>query len=530
MRKGRKFNSIERGAELRAKLLAGINALAETVKVTLGAKGRNVILSTGAITKDGVSVADDIVLEDPVEDRGAQLLKETARKTAKENGDGTTTATVLAQAIASKAMAIINSGANPISVKRGIDKGAELICESLDKISRPVDSFEDIKNVASISANNDEELGQIIAEAFDKAGENGTVMFERSTTSSTYSETIDGMLVGSGYLSPYFVTDPGRMECVMDNAIVLVVDGKLSNVRQIEIAAGYAMKTSRPLLIIANEVDGEIISTLILNKGKGVLKSCIIASPSYGRDRSDQLQDIAQLVGANVKTNATGEGLETLSIEDLGSATKVSVKEGSSVILGELSDSAKRYIEDLNTQLEDVRESNDQVAIESLKGRIARLSGGVSIVKVGGHSEPEVGEKIDRVEDAIYATDACIRGGVVVGGGVAYIQAALDVDEEISDDDFDQGIEAVLNACYEPTTQIMINCGLSDNDRSEILTDIVSASTVGYNAKTGEVSDLMSDGVIDPALVARSAIQNACSVAGMLITSECIIYKDESND
>jgi chaperonin GroEL len=528
--KQRRFKRIEKGEYLRQKLMNGVNALADTVKVTLGAKGRNVIIASGnmqSITNDGISVADAIELEDPIENQGAMILKQTARKTADEYGDGTTTSIVLAQTIIEIAMGLVNEGANPLSVKRGIDHGAKLICEGLDSISRPVDGFDEIKNVATISANNDEQIGHIIAEAFDRAGEDGVVMFERSTTSETYSETTEGMLFGSGYISPYFVTDQKRLECIMEGALVLIVDGKLTNMRELMVPAERAIKENKPLLIIANEIDGEIISSLVMNKAKGVLNSCVIPSPSFGRDRSDQLQDIAKLVGAEVKTNATGEGLDTLKSEDLGLLKKASIKSTSSVIMNELSDSAIEYVVGLKEQLKDLQELGDKVAIENLKGRIARISGGVSIIRVGGHTEAEVGEKMDRVEDAVYATDACIKGGVVVGGGVAYVEASLNI--PVAESDFGSGVDACLKACLAPINQIMINSGEDTTRRAELFLDIIKSPSVGYNAKTGLVCDLVEAGVIDPVLVAKSAVQNACSVAGMLITSECIIFPYESS-
>jgi len=514
------------GDEARAKLKAGVDKLANAVKVTLGPRGREVILEkkwgSPAVTKDGVSVAKEIELADPYENMAAQLVKEVASKTADVAGDGTTTATILTQAIYEEGLKAIASGANPVYVKRGIDEAVKIIIEELKKMSKPVSGRKEIEQVATISANNDPEIGKIIADAMEKVGKDGVITVEESKTAETILEVTEGMQFDRGYLSPYFVTNPEKMECVLENPYILIYEKKINNIRELLPVLEKVVQTNRPLLIIAEDVEGEALATLVVNHIKGVLKVCAVKAPGFGERRKAMLQDIAILTGGTAVTEDLGIKLESVDLDMLGKADKVVVDKDNTTIIG-----GKGNPEDIKARIEQIK---NQIAVttseydkEKLQERLAKLSGGVAIIKVGAATEAELKEKKDRVDDAVHATKAAVEEGIVPGGGVALYRASralCNINEENTDKAW--GIKIVKNACKVPMKQIAYNAGF---EGSIIIEKIKDSDNInyGFNAATGEFVDMIEAGIIDPTKVVRTALQNAASVAGTMLTAECLV-------
>lgn len=514
------------GDEARAKLKAGVDKLANAVKVTLGPRGREVILEkkwgSPAVTKDGVSVAKEIELSDPYENMAAQLVKEVASKTADVAGDGTTTATILTQAIYEEGLKAIASGANPVYVKRGIDEAVKIIIEELKKISKPVSGRKEIEQVATISANNDPEIGKIIADAMEKVGKDGVITVEESKSAETVLEVTEGMQFDRGYLSPYFVTNPEKMEAVLENPYILIYEKKINNIRELLPVLEKVVQTNKPLLIIAEDVEGEALATLVVNHIKGVLKVCAVKAPGFGERRKAMLQDIAILTGGTATTEDLGIKLESVDLDMLGKADKVVVDKDNTTIIGGKGnpEDIKARIEQIKKQIETTTSEYDK---EKLQERLAKLAGGVAIIKVGAATEAELKEKKDRVDDAVHATKAAVEEGIVPGGGVALYRASralCNIKEENTDKAW--GIKIVKNACKVPLKQIAYNAGF---EGSVVLEKIKDADNVnyGFNAATGEYVDMVEAGIIDPTKVVRTALQNAASIAGTMLTAECLI-------
>ncbi|GAB6072100.1 chaperonin GroEL [Venenivibrio stagnispumantis] len=514
------------GDEARAKLKAGVDKLANAVKVTLGPRGREVILEkkwgSPAVTKDGVSVAKEIELADPYENMAAQLVKEVASKTADVAGDGTTTATILTQAIYEEGLKAIASGANPVYVKRGIDEAVKIIIEELKKMSKPVSGRKEIEQVATISANNDPEIGKIIADAMEKVGKDGVITVEESKTAETILEVTEGMQFDRGYLSPYFVTNPEKMECVLENPYILIYEKKINNIRELLPVLEKVVQTNRPLLIIAEDVEGEALATLVVNHIKGVLKVCAVKAPGFGERRKAMLQDIAILTGGTAVTEDLGIKLESVDLDMLGKADKVVVDKDNTTIIG-----GKGNPEDIKARIEQIKNqiatTTSEYDKEKLQERLAKLSGGVAIIKVGAATEAELKEKKDRVDDAVHATKAAVEEGIVPGGGVALYRASralCNINEENTDKAW--GIKIVKNACKVPMKQIAYNAGFEGSIVIEKIKDSDNIN-YGFNAATGEFVDMIEAGIIDPTKVVRTALQNAASVAGTMLTAECLV-------
>ncbi len=517
----------------REELKKGVDALSNAVKVTLGPKGRNVIIEKkfGAphITKDGVTVAKEVELEDKFQNMGAQLVKEVASKTGDDAGDGTTTATVLAQSIVTTGLKNVAAGANPMDLKRGIDKAVARVVESIKAQSEEVgDDFDKIENVARISANNDEQIGQLIAEAMKKVKKEGVITVEEAKGTDTSVEVVEGMQFDRGYISPYFVTNSERMECEMEHPYILIYDKKISNLKDMLPILEATAQSGRPLLIIAEDVDSEALATLVVNRLRGSLKVCAVKAPGFGDRRKEMLQDIAVLTGGLVISEDQGMKLENASIEVLGTADKVTVNKENTIIVNGAGD--KQAIADrvnqIKAQIEITKSSYDK---EKLQERLAKLAGGVAVLYIGAPSEVEMKEKKDRVDDALSATRAAVAEGIVPGGGVAYIRSIKALDDlKGANDDETTGIEIVRRAIEEPLRQIVANAGL---EGAVIVQKVKDAEgDYGYNARTGNFEHLMATGVIDPAKVARVALENAASIAGMFLTTECVIAeKKEEN-
>ncbi len=514
------------GEEARAKLKAGVDKLANAVKVTLGPRGREVILEkkwgSPAVTKDGVSVAKEIELTDPLENMAAQLVKEVASKTADVAGDGTTTATILTQAIYTEGLKAIASGANPVYVKRGIDEAVKVVVEELKKMSKEVSGRTEIEQVATISANNDPEIGKIIADAMEKVGKDGVITVEEAKGAETVLETTEGMQFDRGYLSPYFVTNPEKMEAVLENPYILIYEKKISNIRELLPVLEKVVQANKPLLIIAEDVEGEALATLVVNNIKGVLKVCAVKAPGFGERRKAMLQDIAILTGGQAITEDLGIKLENVDLDMLGQADKVVVDKDNTTIVGGKGnpEDIKARIEQIKAQIETTTSEYDR---EKLQERLAKLSGGVAIIKVGAATEAEMKEKKDRVDDAVHATKAAVEEGIVAGGGVALLRASkalCDLKEENTDKKW--GIDIVKKACEIPLKQIADNAGFEGS----VIIEKVKANeskTYGFDAATGEFADMMEAGIIDPTKVVRTAIQNAASVAGTMLTAEALV-------
>ena len=528
MAKDIKFN-----IQAREELKKGVDALADAVKVTLGPKGRNVIIDKkfGAphITKDGVTVAREVELEDPFQNMGAQLVKEVASKTGDDAGDGTTTATVLAQAIINVGLKNVTAGANPMDLKRGIDKAVAKVVENIKAIAEPVgDDFKKIEDVARVSANHDETIGRLVAEAMEKVKKEGVITVDEAKGTETTIEVVEGMQFDRGYISPYFVTDGEKMECVMDNPYILLYDKKVSNLKDILPVLEATAQSGRPLLIIAEDVEQEALATLVVNRLRGSLKICAVKAPGFGDRRKERLEDIAILTGGVVISEEKGMQLATATMQDLGTANKVTVNKENTTIVNR--DGNSELIADRVAQIKaQIAQTKSDYDREKLQERLAKLSGGVAVLHVGAPSEVEMKEKKDRVDDALSATRAAIAEGIVPGGGVAYIRclAALDSLKGANDDE-QTGIDIVRRAIEEPLRQIAANAGVEGAVVVQKVRE--GKADFGYNARTDTYENLLASGVIDPAKVTRVALENAASIAGMFLTTECVIAdKKEEN-
>jgi chaperonin GroEL len=502
------------GDESRQAILRGVNRLADAVKVTLGPKGRNVVLDkkfgSPLITKDGVTVAKEIELKEPLENMGAQMVREVASKTSDVAGDGTTTATVLAQAIYREGSKNVTAGANPMELKRGIEKAVMAVTEELKKLSKPVKG-KMIAQVGTISANNDETIGNIIAEAMEKVGKDGVITVEEAKSMETSLEVVEGMQFDRGYLSPYFVTDPERMECVLENALVLIHEKKISNMKDLLPVLEQVAKLGQPLLIIAEDLEGEALATLVVNKLRGTLHVAAVKAPGYGDRRKAMLEDIAILTGGKAITEDLGIKLENLKLDDMGKAKKITIdKDNTTIVEGR--------VKQLRTQVEETTSDYDR---EKLQERLAKLVGGVAIIKVGAATETEMKEKKARVEDAMHATKAAVEEGIVPGGGVALLRCVKAVDALKADGDMRVGINLIRRCLEEPLRQIAQNAGLEGAVVVAKVRDMKAEE--GFNALTEEYENLVEAGVIDPAKVVRSALQNASSIASLLLTTEALV-------
>ena len=517
---------IKFGNDARSKMLNGVSVLAKTVKVTLGPKGRNVILdkSFGApkITKDGVSVAKEIELADKFENMGAQLVKEVAQKTADKAGDGTTTATVLAEAIIKEGCKAVAAGMNPMDLKRGIDMAVEAVVEDVKSRSKPIKTSEEIAQVGTISANGDRTIGEYLAQAMEKVGNEGVITVEDAKGLETELEVVEGMQFDRGYLSPYFVTNPEKMNCEYDNPYILLYDKKLSNLQPLVPVLEAIVQSSRPLLIVAEDIEGEALATLVVNRIRGGLKVCAVKAPGFGDRRKAMLEDIAILTGGQVVSEDLGMKLENVTLDMLGSSKKVEVtKDDTTIIDGDgVKDLIKARVEQIKKQIEETSSDYDR---EKLQERLAKLSGGVAVIKVGGSSEVEVKEKKDRIDDALHATRAAVKEGVVAGGGVALLYATRALDK-VNPDNQDQrvGVDIIRKAIQAPIRQIAENAGV---DGAVVAGKVLESkdTNFGYNAQSGEYVDMVKSGIIDPTKVVRTALQDAASVGGLLITTESMV-------
>ncbi len=520
------------GDSARHKMVAGVNILADAVKVTLGPKGRNVVLerSYGAptITKDGVSVAKEIELKDRFENMGAQMLKEVASKTSDVAGDGTTTATVLAQSIIKEGMKFVAAGMNPMDLKRGIDKAVTATVAELKRLSKPCTTGKEIAQVGSISANSDPEIGKIIADAMEKVGKEGVITVEDGSGLQNELEVVEGMQFDRGYLSPYFINNPDRQIALLDSPFVLLHDKKISNIRELLPVLEQVAKAGKPLLIIAEDVDGEALATLVVNNLRGILKTCAVKAPGFGDRRKAMLEDIAILTGGTVIAEEVGLSLEKITLKDLGQAKRIEVgKEETTVIDG--AGDAKTIegrVKQIRAQIEEATSDYDK---EKLQERVAKLAGGVALIKVGAATEVEMKEKKARVEDALHATRAAVEEGIVAGGGVALLRARNAVAKIKGDNhDQDSGIKIVLRALEEPLRQIVTNCG---DEPSVVINKVVEGKgNFGYNAATGEYGDMVEMGVLDPTKVTRYALQNAASVASLMLTTDAMVAELPKED
>src|SRR6201993_3191138 len=520
------------GDSARAKMVEGVNILANAVKVTLGPKGRNVVLERSfggpTVTKDGVSVAKEIELKDKLQNMGAQMVKEVASKTSDNAGDGTTTATVLAQSIVREGMKYVASGMNPMDLKRGIDKAVTAAIEELRKISKPTTTSKEIAQVGTISANSDDSIGKIIAEAMDKVGKEGVITVEDGKSLASELEVVEGMQFDRGYLSPYFINNPDKQVAALDNPFVLLFDKKISNIRDLLPTLEQVAKSGRPLLVVAEEVEGEALATLVVNTIRGILKVCAVKAPGFGDRRKAMLEDIAILTGGKVIAEEVGLTLEKVTLADLGQAKRVEVgKENTTIIDGNgAAGDIEARVKQIRVQIEEATSDYDK---EKLQERVAKLAGGVAVIKVGAATEVEMKEKKARVEDALHATRAAVEEGIVAGGGVAYLRARANL-KNLKGDNPDQeaGIKIVLRALEEPIRQIVANAG---DEPSVVVNRVVEGKgNFGFNAQTSEYGDLVEMGVIDPTKVARFALQNAASVAGLMLTTDAMVAelpKDE---
>ncbi len=515
------------GEESRAAILRGVNQLADAVKVTLGPKGRNVVIDkkfgSPTITKDGVTVAKEIELKDPLENMGAQMVREVASKTSDVAGDGTTTATVLAQAIFKEGVRTVAAGANPMALKRGIEKAVEKVVEEIHRMAKPV-SGNDIKQVGTVSANGDTNIGQHIADAMEKVGKDGVITVEESKTMDTSLEVVEGMQFDRGYLSPYFVTDPERMEAVLENPYILINEKKVSSMKDLLPILEQVAKLGKPLLIIAEDVEGEALATLVVNKLRGTLNVAAVKAPGFGDRRKAMLEDIAVMTGGKVISEDMGVKLESITVDDLGQAAKITIdKDNTTVVDGNGADAEMQgRVKLIRNQIEETSSDYDR---EKLQERLAKLVGGVAIIKVGAATETEMKEKKARVEDAMHATRAAVEEGIVPGGGVALVRASKVLDNfetDAEDSDEQIGVSIVKRALEEPLRQIANNAGkegavivgkINDND----------SENYGFNASSEKFEDLVAAGVIDPAKVTRTALQNAASIAGLMLTTEAMI-------
>src|SRR6266478_338840 len=512
------------GENSRQAILRGVNILADAVKITLGPKGRNAVIERkfGApvITKDGVTVAKEIELQDPLENMGAQMVREVASKTSDVAGDGTTTATILAQAIFREGVKAVTAGANPMAIKRGIEKAVEVAVEEIKKLSKPV-SGDMIAQVGRISANSDSAIGDVIAEAMKKVGKDGVITVEESKTMTTELQTVDGMQFDRGYLSPYFVTDAERMECVLEEPYILLYEKKISNMKDLLPILEQISRAGKPLLVIAEEVEGEALATMVVNKLRGTLNTCAVKAPGFGDRRKAMLEDISILTGGKAIMEETGIKLEGVRLEDLGKAKRVTVdKDNTTIIDGAgTQKNIEGRIKQLRVQVEETTSDYDR---EKLQERLAKLAGGVAIIKVGAATETEMKEKKARVEDALHATRAAVEEGIVPGGGVALLRASKVLRDLKLGGDEQIGVDIVRRASEEPLRQIVSNSG---NEGAIVVEKIRESSNpnFGYNAATDEYEDLVKSGVIDPTKVTRTALQNASSIASLMLTTEAMV-------
>ena len=512
--------------DARAAILRGVNKLADAVKVTLGPKGRNVVIEkkfgSPTITKDGVTVAKEIELADPLENMGAQMVREVASKTSDVAGDGTTTATVLAQAIYREGSKNVTAGANPMELKRGIDLAVKAAVEAIDKLAKPVEGKE-IAHVGTISANNDAEIGGIIAEAMDKVGKDGVITVEENRGIETTLEVVEGMQFDRGYLSPYFVTDPERMEAVLENAKILLYEKKITSMKDLLPVLEQVAKQGRPLLIIAEDVEGEALATLVVNKLRGTLQVSAVKAPGFGDRRKAMLEDIAILAGCKLISDDLGIKLENVKWDDLGEAKKVVITKDETTIVTDSDDPKRREaiagrVKQIRNQIEETTSDYDR---EKLQERLAKLVGGVAVIKVGAATETEMKERKARVEDAMHATKAAVEDGIVAGGGVALLRVIKAVEAIKADGDVRVGVNIVRRALEEPARQIINNAG---EEGSVIVRQLMTQEgSLGFNAATGKMEDLVKAGVIDPAKVAKTALINAASIAGLMLTTEALV-------
>jgi chaperonin GroEL len=516
----------------RTRIVKGINILADAVKVTLGPKGRNVLLerSFGAptITKDGVSVAKEIELKDRFENMGAQIVKQVASKTADVAGDGTTTATVLAQAIVQEGMKHVAAGLNPMDLKRGIDKAVTAVLNELRSLSKPISTNREIAQVGSISANSDEAIGKIIADAMEKVGKEGVITVEDGKSLENELDVVEGMQFDRGYISPYFINDPEKQAAYLDDPLILLHDKKISNIRDLLPVLEATSKAGKPLLIVAEEIDGEALATLVVNAMRGILKVAAVKAPGFGDRRKAMLEDIAILTGATVISEETGKQLEKATLEDLGRAKRVEVRKEDTIIIDGAGDEQriKARVKSIRVQIDEATSDYDR---EKLQERVAKLAGGVAVIKIGAATEVEMKEKKDRVDDALHATRAAVEEGILPGGGVALLRARAAVTNlKGANADQDAGIQIVLRALEAPLRVIASNAG---DEPSVVVAKVLEGEgNYGYNAATGEYGDLVEAGVVDPTLVTRTALQNAASIAGLILTTDATVAeapKDE---
>ena len=515
--------------EARAKLKAGVDKLANAVKVTLGPRGREVVLAknwgTPVVTKDGVTVAKEIELKDAYENIGAQLVKEVASKTSDVAGDGTTTATILAQAIFHEGLKAIASGANPMDIKRGIDRAVKKVVEGIREISKEIKGRTEVEQVATISANNDPEIGKIIADAMEAVGKDGVITVEESKSAETTLETVQGMQFDRGYLSPYFVTDADKMQCVLEEPYILIFEKKISNVKDLLPVLEQVVRSGKPLLVIAEDVEGEALATLVVNHIKGVLKGCAVKAPGFGQRRKDYLQDIATLTGGTAIMEDLGIKLESVGLDMLGRADKVVVDKETTTIVGGKGkqEDIKARIEQIKKQIQETTSDYDR---EKLQERLAKLSGGVAVIRVGAATEAELKEKKARVEDAVHATKAAVEEGIVPGGGVALVRTSEKLEDvETENEDQKLGVDIIRKACKTPLRQIAYNAGFEGFVVLEKVVELgkEKGASWGFNAATGEYVDMLESGIIDPTKVVRTAIENAASVAGTMLTAEALV-------
>jgi len=524
---------LEFNVDARARLKKGVDKLARAVKVTLGPKGRNVVLDrkfgSPTVTKDGVTVAKEIELEDAVENMGAQMVKEVATKTSDIAGDGTTTATVLAQAIFHEGLKNVTAGANPMAIKRGIDKAVEKVVEELKAISTETKGKKEIAQVGAISANNDMEIGELISDAMDKVGKDGVITVEEARGLETTLETVEGMQFDRGYLSPYFITDPERMEAVLEDPMILVHDKKIGAMKDLLPVLEKVAQMGKPLLIIAEDVEGEALATLVVNKLRGTLKVCAVKAPGFGDRRKAMLQDVSVLTGGQVISEEVGFKLENTVLDDLGNAKRVVIDKDNTTIIDGAGDGDK-----IKGRIEEIRvaidKSTSDYDTEKLQERLAKLSGGVAVINVGAATEIEMKEKKARVEDALHATRAAVEEGIVPGGGVALLRAQKKIDKfKVDSEDEQIGVQILRRALEEPIRLIAENAGAEGS----IVVERVRASkdpNFGYNAQTDEYENLVEAGVIDPTKVTRTALQNAASIAGLLLTTEAVVVEKPEDE
>ncbi|MFO7541980.1 MAG: chaperonin GroEL [Thiobacillus sp.] len=513
------------GDSARHRMVAGVNVLADAVKVTLGPKGRNVVLerSFGAptVTKDGVSVAKEIELKDKLENMGAQMVKEVASKTSDVAGDGTTTATVLAQSIVNEGMKYVAAGMNPMDLKRGIDKAVIAITAELKKISVPCASSKEIAQVGAISANSDSSIGDIIAGAMDKVGKEGVITVEDSSGLENELDVVEGMQFDRGYLSPYFINNPDKQMALLEDPYILLFDKKISNIRDLLPVLEQVAKAGKPLMIVAEDVDGEALATLVVNNIRGILKTCAVKAPGFGDRRKAMLEDMAILTGGTVIAEEVGLSLEKATLQELGRAKRIEVGKDNTIIIdgAGAAEAIKGRIGQINKQIDEVTSDYDK---EKLQERKAKLAGGVAIIKVGAATEVEMKEKKARVEDALHATRAAVEEGIVPGGGVALLRARSSISKLKGDNhDQDAGVKIVLRAIEEPLRQIVKNCG---EEPSVVVNKVLEGKgNYGYNAGNGEYGDMVEMGVLDPTKVTRVALQNAASIASLMLTTDCMV-------